>query len=70
MSPFLIGSNSSVVSFMNNSRLPYLEDASNIPSIHWYVWLETRLLGQKTIAKLLIHEWTKTNGVHGYLKTK
>ena len=24
--------------------IPYLKDASNIPSIWWYIWLETRLI--------------------------
>ena len=37
MRPFLIGSKS-------NWCLPYLEDASNIPSIRWYISLKTRLI--------------------------
>ena len=29
---------------ISNWCFPYLEDASNIPSIRWYIWLETRLI--------------------------
>ena len=37
MRPFLIGAKA-------NWCLPYLDDASNIPSIRWYISLETRLI--------------------------
>ena len=30
--------------FINNWRLPYLEDGSNVPSIRCCIWLETRLI--------------------------
>ena len=30
--------------FITNWRLPYLEDATNIPPIRWYISLETRLI--------------------------
>lgn len=75
----LIYSNTSVVVFIQNilpansyERLPYLGDTSNIPSIWWYVWLETRLIWYTRFwleTKLLLQKWTK-NGFHGYSKTK
>ena len=30
--------------FITNGRLQYLEDTSNIPSIRWYISLETKLI--------------------------
>ena len=51
--------------FITNWRLPYLEDATNIPSILWYISLETRLVDG-------IFAWKQgcLGNSDGYSKTK
>ena len=56
---------------ITDGRLPYLEEASNIPSIRRYIWLETRLIdGIFAWKRGCLGKSELKNGFHGYSKTE